>query len=1064
MDSEVKRNILKIIDELPDENSCLDYKAIPYENSKMHELIKDINAFLNSEEAYERDKYIIIGVSDSKDVCGLKSTKMLDTFYQKAADFIFPRPSIETGTIKNKILGREYEFGYIYISKENKDRVYEIHKDYYYSNDKNLYLLNQALPNIAVASTAWIRRGTCKRILDEHTRRNIYESNKLKIDFSLSPNINYSKIDASFNCKIIKTVILFGGWNENNEEDKKVLEEYIGVSYKEFIEKFRTIVKFENNFTFKNGVWKINTRSEYLKRYALDFYKEDFEMFHLLIIKILKINHPKLDLAKDKRNMYDIYNKKTIYSNEIRTGVAESLVILESLKKEFDNCKTEVSNFVVLTVREILGDSNWYIWASLNNLLPFLAESSPTEFLNQLEKYLLKDKAKKILFENELDITNYNYSTPLYWSLQLIAWNTDYFVRVGMILYELAVVDDKAIEHIVNILLPWYPNTFAPIALRTVLLENIFKKNISIGWKISIQLMPGIKTTTFPTYKPKYIDIPNEEVSISEQEYYEQVDTYIDLMLKYCKGSIGRMIDLISLLDKISRKNLDKICDYFKLNKNKLKTKKSKYKFWDKMKQFAFEIDKNETLKEEYILGTKEKIDEIIVFLDLNNIIFEVSRLFKKNNWELISDFENYSDSEKKLYELQLTKVKQLWLKKGNDSILELLSYAEDTFQVGKIFSNLNISIKDEKNLILFNLDKKEQLSNFSKGYIFNKYNLCNKEYDIYTLIELSKKSKINFLLMLPYNMDTFINVEKILINDSLLYWKEVNIRIIEDVEVLKYCVNKLLEVKRFEKILWLYRISIYHNKELTYDDELILTCLEKLNENFNQYDICEAISKLQKMQTDKERLFYIEWKFLPFLYSGENWPITIEKAIATDVNKYAEILKLAFKERSKEKDEINNDENIAKNAYNFLHHWKYIPGTKSDGYIDHSFLKQWYNDMKMICSEIDRLEVGLLCFGKLLFSSPKDKSGFWIDKAVARIIEENMTVRRGYETEAFNSVGVINWDENGTAYLQKKDEYEKKANNTDLEGYHKFATSLRGISKNFDFHAEHMKDTYYDN
>ena len=118
---------------------------------------------------------------------------------------------------------------------------------------------------------------------------------------------------------------------------------------------------------------------------------------------------------------------------------------------------------------------------------------------------------------------------------------------------------------------------------------------------------------------------------------------------------------------------------------------------------------------------------------------------------------------------------------------------------------------------------------------------------------------------------------------------------------------------------------------------------------------------------------------------------------------------------------------------------------------------------MKDICEKIDRLEVGLSCFGKVLFHSPKDKSGFWIDKTVAGIINDNETIREGYKTEAFNSVGVVNWDENGTAYNKKRDEYQDRAEATELAGYYNFATALREIAHNFEFHAEHMKDTYRD-
>ena len=387
MKEELKKELMRIIDELPSENSCLDYKAFPYENSNIHELIKDLCAFLNSEDAYGKNKFIVIGIDDNKNILGLTTTIMQDDkFYQQAADYIFPRPSIETGTFKHKVRNLEYEFGYIYISKDNLDRIYEISKDYFYKKDKNPYLLEQALPKIAVASTAWIRRGSCKRVLDEYTRRKIYESDNAKKSFSLNNKVGYVDVNKSLNIKVIKTALLFGKWNEKNQNDKKIIEKFSGMDYNQFIDQFRLISKAESDFVFKNGVWEINNRDKYIEYYALDFYKEDFDNFKSIIVEVLMEKHPKLDLSSDKRRMSNIYGKFTKYSEEIRKGVSETLVIVECLKNNFENCRIDASNFAILVIREILENSSWYTWASLDSLLPFLAEAAPAEYLNELPR------------------------------------------------------------------------------------------------------------------------------------------------------------------------------------------------------------------------------------------------------------------------------------------------------------------------------------------------------------------------------------------------------------------------------------------------------------------------------------------------------------------------------------------------------------------------------------------------------------------------------------------------------------------------------------------------------
>lgn len=1063
MNKDLINELIRIVEQLPDENSCLDYKLIPYKNNQSAELVKDLCAFLNSEEGYKKDKYIIIGINDKKEVMGITTSSMQDDrFDQSAADYIFPRPLIESGTFKHKIRENELTFGYIYISKDNTDRVYEINKNCFYKKDKSEYTLEEALSKTAVASTAWIRRGSCKRILDEYTRRKIYESDKLKKDFFINNSGVYYNTDDSISNKIIKAALLFGKWNENNENDKKMLENYTGILYEDFVEKLRLISKKENDYIFKKGTWEIKNRQKYIKYYALDFYKEDFDNFYKIVVEVLKEKHPKLDLSVDKRYLYNIYGKLTKYSSELREGISENLVLVESLKNEFENCKIDASNYVILSIREILKNSDWRVWASLDKCLPLLAESSPIEFLNQFEDYIKKDKEIKIITECENGITLYNYSISIYSSLELIAWDKDTFVRSCMDLATLAKKDKNAINHIVSIILPWYPNTFAPFTFRKTLVENILKFDIDIGWQIIKKLMPGITTYSVPTYKPKYINVPEEEISITNKEYYEQIDEYVMLMIKYSRTSDDRLIDLIDLLNKVSKNNFDKICNYLKASKIKNKNDKSKYKLWNKLKKLVTWLNKQKKIKEEIKAEMINKIECVVNVLKPNDDTYIISRLFVNNSWDLLEDYDNYDESERKLHELQIKEIKNLCNKKGISHILYLANIVEDSYKLGFVFANIKLTDEEEKNLILYNLDKSNKLIDFSKGYIYKKYNIDKNEYNIKSLYELSIKSKINFLQMLPFTIQTFKRVEELLKNKYKNYWKFVDIRTITDNDTLEYIIKKLMEVERYTRVLWIYRLSL-NNKVKKIDNNIILTCLEKIKDNFNQYDICEIIVDLQKNGADKNRLFCIEWKYLPLLNDGDYRPITMESELASNVKKYVEILELAYKEHSKEKDDRNIDSNISINAYRLLHQWKVVPGTEKNEFINKNKLNSWYEEMIELCKKKDRLEVGLLCFGNVLFYSPKDKKGFWIDKSVANILNGNDIIRNGFRNKAVNSVGVVYCDENGTEYLKKRDEYYQKAEQTELEGYHKFATALREIAQDFEFHANHIKDKFYD-
>ena len=65
-----------------------------------------------------------------------------------------------------------------------------------------------------------------------------------------------------------------------------------------------------------------------------------------------------------------------------------------------------------------------------------------------------------------------NYMTGLLWALETLAWHTDYLMRAIVLLGELAALDpggnwsNRPSNSLIDILLPWHPQTCAPIPKR----------------------------------------------------------------------------------------------------------------------------------------------------------------------------------------------------------------------------------------------------------------------------------------------------------------------------------------------------------------------------------------------------------------------------------------------------------------------------------------------------------------------------------------------------------------------------------------------------------------------
>lgn len=95
----IKKKINQILTQKLDESNSVDYKVEEYSKSNLADFLKDTIAFLNSEESYKKDKFIIFGVANKNNhIVGLKKSMRDDNEYQDLLDKITPRPEIISGT------------------------------------------------------------------------------------------------------------------------------------------------------------------------------------------------------------------------------------------------------------------------------------------------------------------------------------------------------------------------------------------------------------------------------------------------------------------------------------------------------------------------------------------------------------------------------------------------------------------------------------------------------------------------------------------------------------------------------------------------------------------------------------------------------------------------------------------------------------------------------------------------------------------------------------------------------------------------------------------------------
>ena len=298
----------------------------------------------------------------------------------------------------------------------------------------------------------------------------------------------------------LKTLALIGSWNENYKPDKVAIENIVGKPYQEWITKILSISssKFSIPLTFRNGKRKLLSHYEAWCALGNQFTDDDLDRFQKVTIKLLKQKDPKYELEKDQRHAAQIYMKIPHYSSDLKNGIADTIALLGSDSNNLSQCSTKKGEFVAKEiVRDVLSNVDWKLWATLNEIMPLLAEASPTEFLTALENELEKTNSVfDDLFRQEGNgITSGNCMTGILWGLETLAWDEDYLARVTFCLGQLASRDpggqwaNRPANSLRSIFLPWYSQTTASMKKRIIIVKNLTEELPNVGWKLILQLL-----------------------------------------------------------------------------------------------------------------------------------------------------------------------------------------------------------------------------------------------------------------------------------------------------------------------------------------------------------------------------------------------------------------------------------------------------------------------------------------------------------------------------------------------------------------------------------------------
>jgi hypothetical protein len=826
--------------------------------------------------------------------------------------------------------------------------------------------------------------------------------------------------------------------------------------------------------------WEVKDKHGSLILVKDRLFDRQLDLIKEIAVEVLTEVDPKFELVPDKHYAANIFGKKLRHSNNIREGLSETLVWLGINGDSLKNCSPDKRKFIAHSiVREIFADASWQLWGSLNQLLPTLAEAAPGEFLDAVESALRKAPSPfDELFSQEGDgFSGANHLTGLYWALEGLAWDEDYLARVCVILAELAEHDpggrwaNRPANSITTILLPWHPQTLAPIEKRLAAVRAIRKDSPQTAWKVLLSLLPNSHQSTSGSHKPKWRNpLPEDwKLVVTNGEYSEQVIQYAAIAVEMACEDLTKTNVLVGNMDNLPEPSFEVFLNYLSSDVIVSLAESERKSIWEKLTEFANKHRRYANAKWALQPDIVDRLDCVIELLKPTSSVVLYERLFSNRDFDLYDENGDWKEEEKKLATKRKNAIEEILAVGGLEAVIGFSGKVESSARVGLSLGSINIQEHDAYLLPSFLEFEDEANKNFIANFIWGRYQQQGWGWaDDMDKSDWSKDQICHFLIFLPFAQDAWSRAAVWLGDDERLYWERANVNPYQTEDDLTPAIDKLLEFGRPVAVIDCLYCGTH--KKLPLDISRAISALmlafssNEFKNSLGYAHIADLISALQEDQaTPFDDMCQIEWLYLPLLQRGDNAePKFLHKKLSIEPEFFCEVISYIYRSKDDPKNGVEEDEikkQVATNAWHLLYDWSRTPGLQDDGSFSVDQFTEWFNDARKLCEGAGRLDVAMTEIGKVLRYAPSDPDGLWINRFVLDVLDDRYSerLREGFVSEVFNSRGAHWVDPTGKPERDLAEEWSQKANVVEMVGYTRFAAELKRLADSYNRDAERI-------
>lgn len=911
-----------------------------------------------------------------------------------------------------------------------------------------------------------------------------------------APGVRTPEWATKQNARFIIPALLTGAWNENKAADKRVLETLSGLAYDDLARELAAFLHEPDSPLRKIGTaWAIASPRDAWFRLAIFLTAADLEKFSKLTADVLGSTDPRFNLEPDERWRADLVGDDAAYSGLIRTGMAEVLVLLSVFGAQA-KAVPHAKLYTDKVVRRLLGTADAERWWSLHRQLRVLAEASPDEFLNAVDKSLAQnDPPIMKLFEEGGDPLFFGGGGEyphLLWALEVLAWSPDYLARVTDILAKLTELDpegrltNRPRNTFQDIYRLWHPQTFATLQQRNAVLKRLRKTYPQTAWGLLLNLYPKSHDTATDNAAPRWRDFSVDKVEPATHAIiFEGAGAIGGWLLEDVGTNAKRWQYLFERFADFAPDFRAKIVQQLVATAPQIKSDNDRVIIQQALRTLLHHHRQFEDAGWTLPADELDAIEDAYYRFQPQDKLLRIKWLFDEHHSPILQpenprDWEaNSSASDKERREA----LADLVNKAGIMAVRDLYHMVRLPSLVGRAFAQNNEATNFPAEFIGALKTDDDAEWNFAHGGLFAYFEKRGDDWADKILDQAVKEkwgdlAVQRILWSLPKSEHFIERAAQIGGAVEAAYWAKLEIFQI-NVPAAKRprAVERLLQAKRAWATV---SFAGQHVADIP-SDLLVRVLTEALSDQpkkasdgnegtMFQFYVTQIFEKLDKDPTVAQaQIAGLEWSYLNVLEFSNRTPKALPKFLASSPQFFLQLLSAAYRGEGDEKglDENADDyvvqKRMAGQAWALLHSWAHVPGLSDDGKtVDGAELEAWVREARILAAKAGRGAIGDQMIGQVLAHAPTDDDGTWPCLPVRELIEltRSKDLEAGIQTGVYNARGVTTRSptDGGAQERVIAARYRDWSEKTGLE-FPRTGTMLAQIAETYDRDAKHHDD-----